>query len=224
MTILKFKPTLILLLLYSIISPSFLQHKTHLISISPCGFNHANYLQFPEVATISYLYPFVHITFHVGMYLCYSGFQGFLSTLKHAGEQDPAKVFLLLWNLSVVVPNRTSFSVQFNCINTGVPPYLQLCLPKFQLPKVNHSPKLLNGKISKINNLGVLSYTLSWVAWCNLKPSALSCPRCESPFCSMCLQCICYLPVNLLVATYLGYQTNCSSIHCLCSSNLYITE
>ena len=51
-------------------------------------------------------------------------------------------------------------------------PYPQFPFLQFQLSAVNQGPKILNGKIPKINNFQVLNCRLFWIAWWNL---VLSC-------------------------------------------------
>lgn len=58
--------------------------------------------------------------------------------------------------------------LQLLLTRTAVPPYLWLCLPRFQLPAVNYGRKPLNGKFQK----EFVSFKLRTVlrTWCHLVP------------------------------------------------------
>lgn len=55
----------------------------------------------------------------------------------------------LLLDFSSACPFRQALT---QCLRTAVPPYLWFHFSWFQLPMVNFSPKILNGKIPEIHN------------------------------------------------------------------------
>ena len=96
-------------------------------------------------------------------------------------------------------------------------PYLQFCFPRFQLPKVNWGPKILNGNLQKWT---IYNFKLCAVLNSQMKPLAILLHPAQAMNRSS-VQCV--RTTSRLIATS-AIRSTVEVSQCLCSRNPYITN